>query len=765
MKMNKIAASGLCMLLGTTCLHAADIRIDAGDQDRLGVTLRLPITVEDQQATFAQLQWQRNKRDDLTWSAGLMHRRKLSGDWIMGLGGFADHTEDEVNNGFTQVSVAAELMRNGFESRLNGYVPIGDRTKANANYNALVEADGTIRFRGGESHAMRGVDFEFGPRFDFAALGGGSLGLFAGGFLFDHDDSDSYHGATARAEVRFDDILLGFEGTTIRAGLYGENSDGETEGSAYLSLTIPLGGKKHKAQRDLLRDVIRREYVTLQRGAYGAQEGVQIGGRDISTFRRVEGGSAAAVQNAGAARAEDDLATVLSDAGENSVVFASGSFTEASGLTLAEGQMLIGGGGAVMVRSESGVDMPLYNSGTAAQLSASAGNDVVTLSDNSGVSGFALSGGERALVGQNVSDVWASGVSVSNTTSDGVYFNQVTNGRLTNVSVADVGGNGVSIANSTNVSIKGFSLARATDNGVLLRDSSDFSLTDASFTEMPICENNSLCEFSIFSPNNVPNSAVNAVGVTNARFADIEMTDVTYGFFLGSRIDTANFSNSIQDASSNITLEDVSITNSRREGILAVAVEGLQMENITIDNSAQAQDMDLIVIQSGGETRLNNGTLRGGINGLMFVNGLGLDANAIDPDMQFSTVTIDGTSRAGIFLNPVHNVSFENVAIRNAGTHGVHFQGDSFGFNGGPVTNIDFDGVSVDNAALSGAYFFGPTVDATGDITVTNTAGDCAALVGPFYGTELTNQPGESLTINGTTMTTAALSDCTGSPF
>ncbi|MCG7492350.1 right-handed parallel beta-helix repeat-containing protein [Thalassobius sp. Cn5-15] len=757
MKTLRLAASGLSLLLGATCLQAADLQVNLGTEGQGGVALRFPFAVTDGRANLVQLNWQRGTDNSESWSAGLMHRRQVNGDWVLGLGGFAERSKDRNGKRFTQLGLSADALSDSFEARANAYLPVGKTSRRNSGFDRLSEADGTIRFLGGRSLAMRGIDFELGPRVSFAALGGGSMGLFGGGYVFDHDDSAVLRGATVRAEVRLDAPLTQVPGAHLRAGLLGERVSGNTDATAYVSLSIPLGGgtgtgaaQGQALAGTLTQDVIRRRHVTTQQGAYGDAEAVSMNGRELRRFTRVS---------------DSGLAQAVTDAGADSLVFASGDFDEAGGVTLASGQAVVGGGAGVTLRAVSGTEMVLHNEASEASLTVGDGVVAVQFADGSGVAGVSLSGGSVGLQAAGVSNIWADRVGVSGTSGDGVQFSQVTGARLTGLSVSDVGGNAVSISGSSSVAVDGLAVARAGENGVLLRDSDGFSLRNASFTDMPICENNSLCEFSIFSPSSVPNSAVNAVGLRNAQFEDITMTDVTYGFFLGSEVAEENFDYTIATAATDISLRNVAVTNSRREAILAVAVDNLEMENITIDNSAQAREMDLVVIQSGGTTRMNNATLEGGVNGLMFVNGLGFDASVIDPDMTFSNITIDGASRAGIFLNPVHNVSFENVAISNVGTHGVHLLGDNFGFNGGPVVNVDFTNVSVENAANSGVNFFGPVVDATGAITVTNTPGDCAAFTGSFTGTALANAVGEGLTINGTAMTTAELENCTGSPF
>ena len=172
--------------------------------------------------------------------------------------------------------------------------------------------------------------------------------------------------------------------------------------------------------------------------------------------------------------------------------------------------------------------------------------------------------------------------------------------------------------------------------------------------------------------------------------------------------------------------------------------------------------MDLVVIQSSGSVTMENATLSGGINGLMLVDALRLES--ITEDMRFRNITISDTSRAGIFLNPIRNVNFENIKVSNAGTHGIFMLGDSWGYNGGPITDVEFTDVTIDNAATAGVNFYGPATNISGNVTVLNTPADCSADTGSWSGTALDNDASHRLTINGTVMGTDTLADC-ASPY
>ena len=151
----------------------------------------------------------------------------------------------------------------------------------------------------------------------------------------------------------------------------------------------------------------------------------------------------------------------------------------------------------------------------------------------------------------------------------------------------------------------------------------------------------------------------------------------------------------------------------------------MAMNRVTIDNTKQDRDMDLVVLQGTSNVRITDMSLKGGINGLMLVTASTLPDEAQTTNVSVNGLKIDGTTNAGIFFNPVSGIDLKNVTITNAGTYGMFLYGDEWGFMGGPVSDITFENVVIDNARTAGLYFMGPTEDLAGSVTVTNTPRDC----------------------------------------
>src|SRR5690606_530821 len=107
-----------------------------------------------------------------------------------------------------------------------------------------------------------------------------------------------------------------------------------------------------------------------------------------------------------------------------------------------------------------------------------------------------------------------------------------------------------------------------------------------------------------------------------------------------------------------------------------------------------------------------------------------------------------GASNTGIFLNPVGDISFNNVSITNPGTYGVFIYGSDYEFLGGPVNNIDFGTTSISNAGQAGLYFMGPSIDLKGDVTVAGTPKACLVSAwGSWDGGSCTPHPRSLLNV------------------
>lgn len=630
-------------------------------------------------------------------SFGLGYRHRFGDDWLLGAYGYVDVFNSEYANTFNQLSFGAEAVGRIFEARTNIYLPLTDAKHAESLSYAFV-SNNELLFKGGREVARGGVDAEAGIRLpvfpqDMAA----QMKLFGGTYWYEGDGTDDTLGVKARTELNFAG-LPGVTGSTLSLGAsVSYDNEDDLEFGLTARLRVPLGGgASGKAALDpMIQRVERADFIRTHAGATGAVEAATY----ASTGQKV--GKVVAIS-----AADGDAVAIngmLDAAGNNALVLASGDIALTQALLLGAGQHMVGGGGLIGVRgATTGLSAGFRNGAPSTRLS---GLDplanVVTMASDSGISGLSITGGLAGISSTGTSNLFISDVDISQTGGDGI--------RLDNVAGAVI------------------------DNAFI--------------HDLYICNNNTNCEFAVGNPNVAPHAAIAALGTSGLTVRDTIIVSVTYGIFAGSRIDDSDWPPVIANAATDITIDNVTISKSRREGILLVAANDVTMNKVTIDNSEQGLDMDLVVLQGSSDVTITDMTLRGGINGLMLISASTLPDEALTTNVNVNGLTIDGTRNAGIFFNPVTDIHFKDVAITNAGTYGAFIYGSDFY---GPVQDITFDNMKIDGADIAGLHFMGPAVDIGGDVTITNTPRNCLVSgFGPYVNGSLTQTGGTVLTLNG----------------
>ncbi|RTL88636.1 hypothetical protein EJV44_23015 [Ancylobacter aquaticus] len=644
-------------------------------------------------------------------SVGLGYRFRHENGWVYGFNGYFDYLNSQYDNGFTQLGLGVEALSQDWELRANGYLPVGDIEAALASANAALIEAGRLVFRAGEETALQGFDGEIGYRLPFLTPDDlTQIKLFAGGYWYTGEGVEDVPGVSARVELSRAGLPAFGNGSrlTLVAGLtYDEQYD--TQGIFLARLRVPLGDTSGQAPYDpLYRRVERSDAIRTHVGATGAAEAA------------VYSETGAVAGQVVAIGAGDDAGTInarLVTAGDGALVLASGTVDVDSTVSLGTGQYLLGGGGALAVRGAvSGGTAVFRNALPAATLNGTDPlDDVLSLDgDRSAVASLALRGGRSGVVAEGVSNIVMRDLDISGTAEHGIALESVSGATIAATRIHD----------------------------------------------LATCENNTECEWSIFNPNVVRNAGIAALAVEDLTIRDVTMENVTYGLFVGSQYEEIDWENTITGQSGNLSVENLSIVNSRREGILLVGVDGASLRSVSIDNSAMERSMDLIVLQKTSHATLDDLTLKGGINGLMFASSFNLPGETTD--IAVSNAFIEDTYRSGIFLNPSSDIRFTNVTIVNPGSYGVYFYGDAYGFAGGPVTGVSFTDVEVSGSGSSAVYVSGPIQDISGDIATTNVPAPCSADAGQWSGTELTQTGGQVFAIGGATVPTGTLSASCG---
>lgn len=637
-----------------------------------------------------------------SFGAGL--RKRLDNGIVLGGYGYYDVLRSAHGNTFQQVSLGAEAIGSVFEGRTNIYLPLTGPKLATEFNRAFVSGD-QLLFRSGRERARRGADAEVGVKLPaFPEDMRAQLKLFGGGYWYEGDGMRETVGARARADLAFAGLPGVRPDATLSLGtsLSYDNED-HLEAGLHMRLRIPLGGEAASAVPfdPLTQPVEREERVRTHAGATGKIEAAEY----ASTSERV-GKVVSIGPDSGAAAAINDR---LADAGDNALALANGEIALEQTLLLGPNQHLVGGNGRLAVRgASSGLEATFRNKGDAAALRGTSPlTDVVSMESGSEIAAVAINGGRDAIRSSGASGISIRDVEISGTAGDGIRLEDV---------------------------------AGATIQGVSIHD-------------QYICESNPDCEFAVGNPNVAPHAAISALGTSGLTVRDTVIEGVTYGIFAGSRIDDSDWPPVITSAASGITIDNVTIRNSRREGILLVAANDVAMNRVTVDNAEQGLDMDLVVLQGTSDVTIRDMTLKGGINGLMMVSASTLPEEAVTTNVDVDGLTIDGTRNAGIFLNPVSGISFDNVSITNAGSYGVFAYGSDWDFLGGPVKDIRFGRLTIDRAAEAGLYFLGPSVNMSGDVSVTGTPKDClVSAYGSYVNGSLTQEDGSVLIVNGSAL-------------
>ncbi|MGO2386147.1 MAG: right-handed parallel beta-helix repeat-containing protein, partial [Psychrobacter sp.] len=395
----------------------------------------------------------------------------------------------------------------------------------------------------------------------------------------------------------------------------------------------------------------------------------------------------------------------IASLGENGVALMSGVVTFDDSLIIGESQTLLGNG-SLLIKTPSGKQAQ-YRQNTPAKINNTSGDSsVIKVASNSTVTGITTKGG-------------AEGIGSLNEISNNI--------RINNVNISATTGDGIKLNNT---------------NGLNIRNSKIHDLN--------ICANNTNCEFAVFSPTNAPNSAVSAIGSQNINIDNVDIDNVTYGIFLASDYDQET--STYRTTTSNVNINNTSISNSRREGLLLVGNDNVTINDLTIDNSNQDQEMDLVVLQGSHDVTMNETNLSGGINGLMIVNSYNLPSFD-DNNIKIKNMNISNTSRSGVFINPASKIELENVTVNNPGVAGIALYGNEW--MGGAVEDVTITNLQINNPAENAVVLFGPVKNIRGDINTDQNENACSNL----WDMAKFEQGAEStLTINGNKI--ASLKDC-----
>lgn len=413
------------------------------------------------------------------FNAGFGHRRIIDDSWILGGYAYFDRLRSPYSNYFSQGTLGLEFLTPNLDGRVNVYVPESKKKLASDTVSSSVLISGnsiSVASVRSQSHemALPGADAEVGARLPVA---GQDVRVYGGGFFYDRSGAERVAGPRARAEWRIEDL---FGWTGVRGTIEGEYSYDDVRGSegfGGFSVRIPLDLASRKTARRedhplraRMTEAVIRDVDVVSGNQNTSSPFTQPAlnpatGEPYSSIWYAQAGGA----GAGTLADPTDVATAVASAGTNGVValLDGGGTVDVAGLTLLDGQTLIGSAGNLSVQASSaslGYRIP----GTSTTLVDTGGGDVVTLTGNNTVSSLTINNGGIGIFGNNAQDVAVSDVTVTGMNGYGIYLTNPGNVVITGSTFNSPADTGFYIVNASgNVSV--LSTTVSNNNGYGMR--------------------------------------------------------------------------------------------------------------------------------------------------------------------------------------------------------------------------------------------------------------------------------------------------------
>ncbi|MEM9631327.1 MAG: inverse autotransporter beta domain-containing protein [Pseudomonadota bacterium] len=323
-----------------------------------------------------------------------------------------------------------------------------------------------------------------------------------------------------------------------------------------------------------------------------------------------------------------------------------------------------------------------------------ASKDIFEANDNTLIAELELSGGRDAISSIGYSNVTVENVSIHDTARSGVNFESGSNLKIS----------GVSMENLSFDSADGFSNGNPTATqvgvGIRLHEATNVSISDAEFKNlgMALLANHS-----------------NGIEMSNATIEDTASEAILFHY------------------SRDADLDNITIDRTGADGAAFVASGDVRFTNSSLSNLGEYSDLGV----------------RSGVNISSFTgDGSVFDYSMVNKGYQFSGLTIDTASNSGMMIMEISDSSFSDIKISNVELIGIQVMN-----NFGTVENLYFDNIEISNAKNAGFWMAGSLTNITGSVTTSNSPVACGRS--PWFTTSLTNDPGNSLIVNGTEVTGA----------
>lgn len=519
----------------------------AGDEAAAFVEGFVPIGQDEESLIFLDLRLSVADRGTGYTSFGFGARHIVGPDLAIGANAFVDGIRTDNSNTYAGFGVGFEAFTSRFDLHVNGYIPLGgDRTVGTTFSTVSVDLDGsslieTLAVTDRKEAPLYGIGAELGTLLD-SPLGEDKFRAYIGGYHYDRDGYDHQSGGRLGLEYRVEDPF-GLDGARLTFGAEGVyNQDHEIDGLASARLRIPLfggargDGEGESRTADLsplqrqLDERIRRDAVVRagERSVSAGTTTAPVRDAELSAFlddiQFVDGAN-----NSGGAGTLSDptsISNAISNAGEDGFIVLLGGSNgalNASGITLLNGQTLVGGGGSIPIRLFDGTLSTFQFNQSNGTISGTLGATTINVADGVTISDLTIDGGGTAIAGVGSVGVTLRNLTIQNITGDGVNipgavgttidhvdFNNISgtalflNNRdatitdvtitnagagidiqnntgtttLSNISINNVMGNGVSFSNNTGaIGVSNLSVAGVGDDGVVISGGGTFSFS------------------------------------------------------------------------------------------------------------------------------------------------------------------------------------------------------------------------------------------------------------------------------------------------
>ncbi|MES0001145.1 hypothetical protein NKJ90_20500 [Mesorhizobium sp. M0051] len=414
----------------------------------------IPLKQTAESVLFLDVRAKHDFKDSFGQDVGLGIRRIVNPDLM--IGGYAYlNVENYNSHQFTSATLGAEAITPHFDAHVNVYLPIkGDHTDHSSSStlsmvgNQLLEQISVFDHR---DYAAWGIEGEIGAQVPVNLPDKHSLRLDIGGYRFEdpHDNDHSVTGAKAGFEYTIGDVFGSGTELVLAGEVRNDNRD-DTQFAGSVRLNIPFNPGHGSDNADdgadsgadsgpepvyPVSEGLRKRVNERVRGDIGVRiQSQELNGGSTTRvainaasnaafgkFYFADGGLAGAGTQADPTTL-DDAVTKAGGGGFVVALGGNGNLTT-DGVTLADGQTVIGGGESVTAKLFGGGTSTFNLGGSDGTIQGTnVANPVITLGNGNTLNGITITGGGDGILGDNITGATVTNVTVTGAGGNGADF-------------------------------------------------------------------------------------------------------------------------------------------------------------------------------------------------------------------------------------------------------------------------------------------------------------------------------------------------------